>query len=71
MAIDAVGAGSVLEQSVDLVNCGSTILIFGQNMSQKSTICPGVINNKELTITAALSTKNSYLPAIDLLKDSS
>ena len=40
-------------------------------MSQKSTICPGVINNKELTITAALSTKNSYLPAIDLLKDSS
>ncbi|MGI6009879.1 MAG: alcohol dehydrogenase catalytic domain-containing protein [Ruminococcus sp.] len=69
VAIDAVGAGSVLEQSIDLVNCGSTILIFGQNMSQKSTIRPGMINNKELTITAALSTKNSFLPAIDLLKD--
>ncbi len=71
VAIDAVGAGSVLEQSIDLVNCGSKILIFGQNMSQRSTIRPGVINNKELTITAALSTKYSYLPAIDLLKDSS
>lgn len=71
IAIDAVGAGVVLEQMINLVNCGSRILIFGQNMTQKSTIRPGDINNRELTITAALSTKNSFLPAINLLLDSS
>ena len=69
VAIDAVGAGAVLEQMIKLVNCGSKLLIFGQNMTQKSTIRPGDINSKELTITATLSTKNSYIPAIELLQD--
>lgn len=71
IAIDAVGAGVVLEQMINLVNCGSRILVFGQNMTQKSTIRPGDINSRELTITAALSTKNSFLPAINLLMDAS
>ena len=69
IAIDAVGAGVVLEQILGLVNCGAKILIFGQNMTQKSTIRPGDINNMELTITATLSTKNSFGPAIQLLQD--
>lgn len=69
IAIDAVGAGAVLEQIIDITNCGARILIFGQNMTQHSTIRPGDINNKELTITATLSTKNSFGPAVSLLQD--
>ena len=71
IAIDAVGAGAVLEQIIDIVNSGARILIFGQNMTQHSTIRPGDINNKELTITATLSTKNSFEPAISILLDPS
>lgn len=67
--IDAVGAGAVFEQAVDIVTCGGRILIFGQNMTQHSTIQPGNINRKEITVLASLSTKFSFPPAIELLSD--
>lgn len=69
VAIDAVGAGAVFEQIIPVMNCGGRVLIFGQNMTQYSTIRPGDINCKELTITATLSTKNSFGPAISILTD--
>lgn len=68
IAIDAVGAGAVLEQAIDLMNCGGRILVFGQNVTQKSTIRPADINVKELTILATLSTLHSFPPAIELLQ---
>ncbi len=68
LAVDAVGAGTVLEQAVDIMKCGGRILVFGQNMTQKSTIRPGDINQKELTVFAALSTKNSFPPALEMMK---
>ena len=68
-AIDAVGAGPVLEQAIDVMKCGGRILVFGQNMTQKSTIRPADINAKELTITATLSTLHSFPPAIELLSN--
>lgn len=52
---------------IDVMKCGGRILIFGQNMTQISTIQPADINRKELTITGALSTLHSFPPAIDLL----
>lgn len=68
LAVDAVGAGAVLEQAVDIMKCGGRILVFGQNMTQRSTIRPGDINQKELTVYATLSTKNSFPPALELMK---
>ncbi len=66
--IDAVGVGTVLEQAIDALKCGGRLLVFGQNMTQRSTIRPGDINNKELTIFATLSTLHSFPPAIEMLK---
>ena len=51
------------------MKCGGRILVFGQNMTQKSTIRPADINAKELTITATLSTLHSFPPAIELLSN--
>ena len=67
--VDAVGAGAVFEQAVDLARPGGRVLVFGQNINQKATIRPAVINIKELTIFATLSTRNSFPPAIELLKN--
>lgn len=69
IAIDAAGVGKVFEQIIDVVANGARILVFAQNMTQHATIRPGDINNKELTITATLSTKNSFVPAIEMLRD--
>ena len=69
IAIDAVGAGAVLESAMTLVVNGGKILVFGQNMTQQSTIRPGMINAKEINIFAALAVHHSFPPAIELLPD--
>lgn len=69
VVIDAVGAGPVLEQAIDVVKFGGRILIFGQNLTQKSTIRPGDINRKELTVFAALAVLHSFPAAISMLEN--
>ncbi|MGN1015085.1 MAG: alcohol dehydrogenase catalytic domain-containing protein [Butyricicoccus sp.] len=69
IAIDAVGAGPVLEQAIDVVKCCGRILVFGQNMTQQSTIRPGDINRKELSIFATLAVFHSFPAAISMLEN--
>lgn len=69
VAIDAVGAGPVLGQAMDAVRNGGRILVFGQNMTQRSTISPGLINAKELTLFATLAVKKSFPAALAMLRD--
>ncbi|MDO4173670.1 MAG: alcohol dehydrogenase catalytic domain-containing protein [Eubacteriales bacterium] len=69
IVIDAVGAGPVLEQAIDVVQFGGRILIFGQNLTQQSTIRPGDINRKELTVLSALAVHHSFPPAISILEN--
>lgn len=69
IVIDAVGAGPVLEQAIDVVKFGGRILVFGQNMTQQSTIRPGDINRKELTVFAALAVHHSFPAAISMLEN--
>jgi len=61
------GAGAVLEQAIEIMECGGRILVFGQNATQVSQIQPSEINCKELMIVGALSTLNSFPAAIELL----
>ena len=65
--IDAVGVGSILESAVSLIKPHGKILIFGQNMTQQSTISPGLINAKEIQIFATLAVHHSFPPAIQML----
>lgn len=67
IVIDAVGAGPVLESAIPLVKVGGKILIFGQNMTQYSTIQPGMINAKEINLFATLAVHHSFPPAIEML----
>lgn len=69
IVIDAVGVGSVMEQSMEILNFGGRLLIFGQNATQFSTIRPSDINTKEITILGTMSTRDSFPVAIRLLED--
>lgn len=69
IAIDAVGAGTVLEQAIQVTKSGGKILIFGQNLTQISSIRPGDINRKELTILSALAVHRSFPAAIAMLEN--
>ena len=69
IVIDAVGAGVVLEQAVDVAKIGGKILVFGQNMTQQSMIRPGDINRKELMVFGTLAVWKSFPPAIAMLEN--
>lgn len=67
IAIDAVGAGVVFEQAVELLGPGGILLVFGQNINQKATIRPALINIKKLSIISTLATLHSFPPALDMI----
>lgn len=67
VVIDAVGAGAVLESALSIVRPGGRVLLFGQNLTQRATIPPGLINAKEIEVFAALAVHHSFPAAIAML----
>lgn len=69
IVVDAVGVGSVFPQAVDLLKCGGTLLIFGQNANAMSQVPPAVIVRNELTVRGTYCAHNTFPVAIKLLQD--
>lgn len=69
IAIEAVGVGAVTEQAISVVKIGGRLLLFGQNSTQTATIKPVDIQSRELTLIGTLSTRDSFNPAIELIKN--
>lgn len=69
IVIDAVGAGSILGQAVDLLNAGGRLLIFGQNATAMSQVPPAVITRNELKVMGTYCAHNTFPDSIDLLQD--
>jgi len=67
--VDAVGAGPIFGQAVNLLKCGGRLLIFGQNASAISKVAPSVITRNELTVMGSYCPHNTFPIAIDLLHD--
>ncbi|WP_411337961.1 zinc-dependent alcohol dehydrogenase [Ruminococcus gauvreauii] len=69
IVIDAVGAGAVFGEAVNLLNAGGKLLIFGQNANAVSQVPPAVITRNELTVMGTYCAHNTFPYAIDLLQD--
>ncbi|MGI6617962.1 MAG: alcohol dehydrogenase catalytic domain-containing protein [Saccharofermentanales bacterium] len=67
--IDAVGAGAVTEQALDLLNCGGTLLVFGQDANAISRIQPASITRNELVIRGTYCAHNTFCDSIKMLSD--
>lgn len=67
VVIDAVGAGSILDQAASLMQRGGKYLVFGLNKNARSTVLPAQINMNELTIMGSFLGKFTYPDAIRML----
>jgi len=67
--VDAVGAGPVFGQAVNLLKCGGRLLIFGQDATAIAQVPPAVITRNELTVMGSYCAHNTFPAAIDLLQD--
>lgn len=69
LVIDAVGAGSIASQALDLLNPGGRLLLFGQNANAVASLSPAKIVTKELTIKGNYCTFHTFPTAIQMLRD--
>lgn len=67
--VDAVGAGLVMGQALQLLKCGGTLLVFGQNANAVSQIPPAVITRNELVVKGTYCAHNTFLDSIKMLAD--
>ena len=69
IVVDAVGAGAIASQAIDLLNPGGTLLLFGQNANATASIAPAKIVTKELTIKGNYCTFHTFPTAVELLQN--
>lgn len=69
IVVDAVGAGPVFGQAVQLLKCGGRLLIFGQNANAVSQVPPAIIVRNELTVMGTYCAHNTFPLAIQLLQN--
>ncbi|MGI6118808.1 MAG: zinc-dependent alcohol dehydrogenase [Bilifractor sp.] len=67
IVIDAVGRGSVLEESIGLTNSRGRILLFGLNHNAVSKVPPAVYTQREITMMGSLG--KDFPAAIELIRD--
>ena len=69
LVIDAVGAGAVLENALELLKCRGRFLIFGQNANAVAKVRPADICRNELRIIGSYITDYTFSSAIDCISD--
>ncbi|UWP58875.1 zinc-dependent alcohol dehydrogenase [Ruminococcus gauvreauii] len=67
VVIDAVGAGAIFPEAVNLINSGGRILLFGFNKSARSEIAPADFCVKELQVVGSRS--KDFPAALSLLSE--
>ncbi len=67
IVIDAVGAGPIMSQAIDLLKAGGSLLLFGQNANAKATISPAKLVVKEITIKGNYCTFNTFPQSTKLI----
>ena len=67
IVIDAVGAGSIMESSLELLKCRGSYLIFGQDSNAISKIKPAIITRNELIIMGSYIADHTFPLAVRYL----
>jgi threonine dehydrogenase-like Zn-dependent dehydrogenase len=66
IAIEAVGP--LMEECLTLARFGGRVVLFGHDETARPQIAPAIIVRKELRVYGVFLTKNTFVPAIQLLK---
>ena len=69
LVIDAVGVGSILENTLELLKCRGRFLIFGQNANAVSKVKPSVICRNELSVIGSYIADHTFSSALECLSD--